>query len=72
MHHPPVAFAKHYKNWTDPKNGRDLLGKRRRLLTLLAEGGVQIVVSEHHGSIDGYLPSPLVLAAAIAARTRRL
>jgi len=26
--------------------------------------------SEHHGSDDGYLPSPIVLASAIAARVR--
>ena len=32
-------------------------------------GFVVIVVSEHHGSPDGYLPSPLPMAAAIAART---
>jgi alkanesulfonate monooxygenase SsuD/methylene tetrahydromethanopterin reductase-like flavin-dependent oxidoreductase (luciferase family) len=37
-----------------------------------AHGCVAVAVSEHHGSPDGYLPSPLVLAAAIAARTRRL
>ena len=29
-------------------------------------------LSEHHGSEDGYCPSPLVLAAAIAARTTTL
>ena len=32
-------------------------------------GALSIVLSEHHASPDGYLPSPLVLAAAIAART---
>ncbi len=32
-------------------------------------GCLAIVVSEHHASEDGYLPSPLVMASAIAART---
>jgi alkanesulfonate monooxygenase SsuD/methylene tetrahydromethanopterin reductase-like flavin-dependent oxidoreductase (luciferase family) len=32
-------------------------------------GAVAIAVSEHHASPDGYLPSPLILAAALAART---
>ena len=31
-----------------------------------------IGLGEHHGSPDGYDPSPVVTAAAIAARTRRL
>jgi len=30
------------------------------------------VLSEHHGSEDGYLSSPLVMAAAIAGRTKRI
>ncbi len=32
-------------------------------------GGLSISVSEHHGSPDGYLPSPIPLLGAIAART---
>jgi alkanesulfonate monooxygenase SsuD/methylene tetrahydromethanopterin reductase-like flavin-dependent oxidoreductase (luciferase family) len=32
-------------------------------------GCVQVAVSEHHASPDGYLPSPLPMVAAMAART---
>src|ERR1700753_2853355 len=35
-------------------------------------GGLGAVMCEHHGSEDGYLPSPMILAPAIAARTQRL
>jgi alkanesulfonate monooxygenase SsuD/methylene tetrahydromethanopterin reductase-like flavin-dependent oxidoreductase (luciferase family) len=31
-----------------------------------------ISLSEHHGVDDGFLPSPLILAAALASRTRRV
>src|SRR5689334_17644310 len=37
-----------------------------------AKGFGMCVLSEHHGSPDGYLTSPLVLGAAIAARTKRI
>ncbi len=31
-----------------------------------------LMLNEHHASPDGYLPSPVVLASAMAARTRRI
>ena len=37
-----------------------------------ANGFADIMLSEHHGTEDGYLPSPLVYGAAIAARTEKL
>jgi alkanesulfonate monooxygenase SsuD/methylene tetrahydromethanopterin reductase-like flavin-dependent oxidoreductase (luciferase family) len=35
-------------------------------------GALQVVLSEHHGSEDGYLPSPLPMVAAMAARTTNI
>ena len=35
-----------------------------------SHGAVSAMVSEHHASPDGYLPSPLVLASAIVGRTK--
>lgn len=35
-------------------------------------GCMSMAISEHHGSPDGYLPSPVVMAAALAARTTNL
>jgi alkanesulfonate monooxygenase SsuD/methylene tetrahydromethanopterin reductase-like flavin-dependent oxidoreductase (luciferase family) len=35
-------------------------------------GFYSVTLSEHHGVEDGYLPSPIVLAAAIASLTKRL
>lgn len=35
-------------------------------------GCVNITVSEHHGSPDGYLPSPIPMLAAMAARTTKV
>jgi hypothetical protein len=36
------------------------------------KGCVSVVLSEHHASDDGYLPSPLVLASAVAAATKQV
>lgn len=35
-------------------------------------GAILAVLSEHHGADDGHLPTPLILASAIAARTEQL
>jgi alkanesulfonate monooxygenase SsuD/methylene tetrahydromethanopterin reductase-like flavin-dependent oxidoreductase (luciferase family) len=35
-------------------------------------GFTAVAVSEHHATGDGYLPSPIVLASAIAARTKQI
>jgi alkanesulfonate monooxygenase SsuD/methylene tetrahydromethanopterin reductase-like flavin-dependent oxidoreductase (luciferase family) len=35
-------------------------------------GCASIIVSEHHGSADGYLPSPIPMVAAMAARTAKV
>src|ERR687891_990776 len=31
-----------------------------------------VVLSEHHGADDGYVPAPVTMAAAVAGRTRRI
>lgn len=36
------------------------------------KGCVSAVICEHHGSDDGYLPAPLILTSAMAARTKTL
>ena len=35
-------------------------------------GAITAMFSEHHTSPDGYLPSPIIMAAAAAARTEKL
>jgi alkanesulfonate monooxygenase SsuD/methylene tetrahydromethanopterin reductase-like flavin-dependent oxidoreductase (luciferase family) len=35
-------------------------------------GCLAAVICEHHGSPDGYLPTPLILGSAVAARTKQL
>ena len=37
-----------------------------------AIGFGSVTLSEHHGSPDGYLPSPIVFGAAVAARTKNI
>ncbi len=35
-------------------------------------GAALAVLSEHHGASDGHLPTPLILASAVAARTQQM
>src|ERR1700754_536831 len=37
-----------------------------------SNGFQAVLISEHHGVSDGYMPSPLVLAGAMAARTQQV
>jgi alkanesulfonate monooxygenase SsuD/methylene tetrahydromethanopterin reductase-like flavin-dependent oxidoreductase (luciferase family) len=54
--------------------------QRKRLLDVALEqaawadglGFGSVTLSEHHGSPDGYLPSPIVFGAAMATRTSRM
>jgi len=36
------------------------------------KGCAAVMVSEHHASPDGYLPTPLIIATAMAVRTKNL
>jgi alkanesulfonate monooxygenase SsuD/methylene tetrahydromethanopterin reductase-like flavin-dependent oxidoreductase (luciferase family) len=58
----------------NPGFARVDMGDRYRALLDMCEwadqrGALFVGLSEHHGAADDYLPSPLVMAAAIAART---
>ncbi|MGZ4150480.1 MAG: LLM class flavin-dependent oxidoreductase [Actinomycetota bacterium] len=56
--------------------GTDMAARYRAALDMTAWaddlGFVVVILSEHHGTDDGYLPSPLTMAAAMAARTQRI
>lgn len=59
-----------------PEAGAPIADLYRAALDMAAwaegRGLAQITVSEHHGAEDGYLPTPLLLAGALAARTERV
>ncbi|HUA88246.1 MAG TPA: LLM class flavin-dependent oxidoreductase, partial [Steroidobacteraceae bacterium] len=59
-----------------PDIGADRTHLYREMLEMVSWadlcGFTHVRISEHHGVEDGYLPAPLIAAAAIAARTERL
>jgi alkanesulfonate monooxygenase SsuD/methylene tetrahydromethanopterin reductase-like flavin-dependent oxidoreductase (luciferase family) len=69
----PMLFAMRF-DFRNPEIARTALADRYAAALEIAAwadrlGCVSIAISEHHGSADGYLPSPLPVIAAMAART---
>ena len=60
----------------DPPRAERIVDLYREILDMAEHGDALgyagCVASEHHSRADGYIPSPLVLCAAIVARTRRI
>jgi alkanesulfonate monooxygenase SsuD/methylene tetrahydromethanopterin reductase-like flavin-dependent oxidoreductase (luciferase family) len=60
-------------NMRSPAGGPPTIDLYREALAMSAwadgNGFARIELSEHHNTSDGYLPSPIVMAAAVAART---
>lgn len=56
--------------------GVDLADRYEQALSMIEwaeqRGALAVSLSEHHASADGYLPSPVVMAAAVAARTTNI
>jgi hypothetical protein len=47
MHHPLISVGRHYSDWTNPDYGNNLAEKRRDLLDLLFDEGVQLMMAGH-------------------------
>lgn len=60
----------------DPPNAERIVELYEEILEMAEHGDALgfagCVASEHHSRDDGYIPAPLALCAAVAARTRRL
>lgn len=57
----------------DSGDRRELFARALEQATYVDQQGRDLLaLSEHHASDDGYLPSPLTVAAAMAARTERI
>ena len=65
-----------YSSIADPPRGEDLAGRVDEVVEeaqLAEENGFHsIFFGEHHQDKDGFLPSPLIVAAAVSGQTRRL
>jgi alkanesulfonate monooxygenase SsuD/methylene tetrahydromethanopterin reductase-like flavin-dependent oxidoreductase (luciferase family) len=63
LRHPPLDPDSHHEQY---------LAAVEQCVWAEEHGFEMVLLSEHHGADDDYLPSPIVLGAAIAARTHRL
>ncbi|MEW1648454.1 LLM class flavin-dependent oxidoreductase [Streptomyces sp. NPDC091219] len=73
---PGVGFALRF-DFRNPESAGTAMADRYAAALDMAEwadglGCTRITVSEHHGAADGYLPSPVQMLAAMAARTQRV
>lgn len=64
MHHSPLSFGYHWRDWVNPAYGRNISQKRRQLLRLLQSHGVQVIFSGHdhiyqHNVLRNTIQSPL-------------
>ena len=47
MHHPPVSFGKHHKDWLNPDYGNQLLKKQNLLINFIKDNDIQLILSGH-------------------------
>ena len=56
-----------------PTSGREQYAAALDIIEWADERGfTRVAVGEHHQSLDGYLPAPLVFAAAVGGRTKKI
>ena len=64
---PNLVLRFDMRNWRHEQSSADLYRTAVEMAVWADEHGFRTVqFAEHHGSEDGYIPSPIVLAAAIA------
>lgn len=72
----PLLFALRFDFRNPPAGGTLLADRYSAALDMVSwadqRGCVSIAISEHHDSADGYLPSPLPMVSAMAARTEQV
>ena len=65
-----------YSSIADPPGGEDLASRVEEVVeeaqSAEEHGFDSIFFGEHHQDKDGFLPSPLIVASAVAGATRRL